>query len=326
MLPLVSAYRSPPVRYGYFGPAGTFTETALEQALRRLAAPVGDIERVPIATVALALAAVRAGDVAAAVVPIENSVEGGVSATLDALATGDDGLVIIDEEIVPVRFVLATRPGVPLAAVHRVATHAHAEAQCRGWLAEHLPAAVVIPALSTASAAAALAPGDAGHEPGYEAAICAPGAAARYGLDVVADGIGDRPGHTRFVVVARAGTLPAASGADRTTLVAYLRQNRSGSLLELLEQFAVRGVDLTRIESRPTGSALGEYCFSIDLAGHISEPRVAEALKGLRRLSPHTRFLGSYPRADAAPADVLEWTDEAAFVDADIWLAKLLGG
>jgi prephenate dehydratase len=321
-------------RSGYLGPPGTFTETALEQALARQAGTVAvdgpgddgvdgvDVQRVALPTVAAALDAVRSGDTTSAVVPLENSVEGGVNATLDALAggPGNGGLVIVGEEIVPVRFVLATRSPRDLARVTRIATHAHAEAQCRGWLAAHLPDALIVPALSTAAAAAGLGGPDAG----YEAAICAPAAVTRYGLTVLADDVGDRSGHTRFVVVARTGTIPAPTGADRTTLVAYLRHNRAGALLELLEQFAVRGVDLTRIESRPTGDGLGEYCFSIDLAGHVAEPRVAEALKGLRRLSRHTRFLGSYPRADRRPADVLDWTDEGSFADADAWLEGLL--
>ena len=108
--------------------------------------------------------------------------------------------------------------------------------------------------------------------------------------------------------------------------MAYLRENHSGALLELLEQFAARGVDLTRIESRPTGAGFGEYCFSIDLDGHVREPRVAEALKGLHRLSPLTRFLGSYPRADGAASAVPAWTGAEEFAAAEAWLAGLLDG
>ena len=316
-------------RCGYLGPAGTFTETALELAIARASAgdpaAAGAVERVPLPTVLAALEAIRTKHITSAVVPIENSMEGGVTATLDALAAGEDSLVIVGEEIVPVRFTLAARPGTDLARVTRVATHAHAAAQCRGWLAAKLPDAVVVPALSTAAAAAGLAPGGEA-DPGYDAAICPPAAVLRYGLEVLADGIGDRPGHTRFVVVAPPGALPHRTGADRTTVVAYLRHNRAGALLELLEQFASRGVDLTRIESRPTGEGLGEYCFSLDLAGHITEPRVAEALKGLRRLSPLTRFLGSYPRADGRATPVLEWTGESSFATADRWLERLLSG
>ncbi len=328
----VSDHQSARRRYAYLGPAGTFTDTALDRVIDgHGTAGVAVVERLPLGTVGAALAAVRSGAADAAVVPIENSVEGGVSATLDDLAEGADGLVIIGEEVVAVRFVLAAPAGVGLAGVSRIATHAHAQAQCRGWLASTLPGAVVLPALSTAAAAAGLSEAGARASRadtgvGYDAAICAPAAAAHYGLTVLADDIGDRAGHTRFVVVARRGTLPPPTGADRTTVVAYLRENRSGSLLELLEQFAVRGVDLTRIESRPTGTAIGEYCFSIDLAGHVAEPRVAEALKGLRRLSPHTRFLGSYPRADAEATRVPDWTTTESFTVANDWLDGLTGG
>lgn len=307
-----------PTRYAFLGPVGTFTEAALEQILDG----VPEVERVPLPTVGRCFEAVRSGDVTAAVVPIENSLEGGVSATLDALAASDPELVIVAEEHVAVRFVLAARPGTSLADVNRVASHPHAEAQCRAWFADNLSHAVFEPAMSTAAAAAGLALEgiDA-----YDAAICAPAAVERYGLTVLADGIGDRPGTTRFVVVSPPGRIPAPTGADKTTVVAYLRENHSGALLELLEQFAARGVDLTRIESRPTGGGFGEYCFSIDLDGHVHEPRVAEALKGLRRLSRHTRFLGSYPRADAQPTTVLDWTCADSFAEAEEWLADLLG-
>ncbi len=347
----------------YLGPAGTFTETALEGLLARSGVPgapsveriptaagrvptaVGEVptaaerlpsaagrvptaaervptaaERVPMATVGRCFEAVRAGEVHAAVVPIENSLEGGVNATLDALSASDPPLVIVAEHLVPVTFVLAVREGTTLADVRRVASHPHAEAQCRAWLSDHLPGVAVEPAMSTAAAAAGLGVED----PAYDAAICAPPAAERYGLVVLADDIGDRPATTRFVAVTLPGAVPEQTGADRTSVVAYLRENHSGALLELLEQFSARGVDLTRIESRPTGAGFGEYCFSIDLDGHVREPRVAEALKGLRRLSPLTRFLGSYPRADGERSRVLGWTGAEGFAAAEEWLSDLL--
>jgi prephenate dehydratase len=316
---------APSPRIAFLGPAGTFTEAALDGVLAERARSTGareDVERVPKATVGRCFDAVRGGEVTAAVVPIENSLEGGVNATLDALSASDPPLVIVAEHLVPVTFVLAARPGTALADVRRVASHPHAEAQCRAWLSDTLPGVAVEPAMSTAAAAAGLAH-DGDHP--YDAAICAPAAVERYGLQVLATDIGDRPATTRFVVVARPGAVPAPTGSDRTSLVAYLRENHSGALLELLEQFAARGVDLTRIESRPTGAGFGEYCFSIDLDGHVREPRVAEALKGLRRLSPHTRFLGSYPRADGTRSVVPDWTTDAGFAEADEWLAGLLG-
>ncbi len=308
-------------RLAYLGPAGTFTEMALEGLVAGPGLPgAAAAERVAMATVGRCFEAVRAGEVGAAVVPIENSLEGGVNATLDALSASEPPLVIAAEHLVPVTFVLAARAGTSLGQVRRVASHPHAEAQCRAWLSDHLPAVAVEPAMSTAAAAAGLVQ----DHPAYDAAICAPSAAERYGLAVLAEDIGDRPATTRFVAVTRPGAVPPATGADRTSLVAYLRANHSGALLELLEQFAARGVDLTRIESRPTGAGFGEYCFSIDLDGHVREPRVAEALKGLHRLSPLTRFLGSYPRADGAATRIPDWTDARGFLAAEDWLAGLL--
>jgi len=304
----------------FLGPAGTFTETALERVLAEHGAT--GAERVPMATVGRCFEAVRVGEVTAAVVPIENSLEGGVNATLDALSASTPPLVIVAEQLVPVTFVLAARPGTTLSEVRRVASHPHAEAQCRAWLSDTLPDVAVEPAMSTAAAASGLAQ-DGEHA--YDAAICAPAAVERYGLQALATDIGDRPTITRFVLVSRPGSVPAATGADRTSVVAYLRENHSGALLELLEQFAARGVDLTRIESRPTGAGFGDYCFSIDLDGHVREPRVAEALKGLRRLSPHTRFLGSYPRADGRSTSVPDWTGADGFAAAQDWLEDLLG-
>ena len=324
-VPSVSMSHGRAPRYAYLGPAGTFTDAALDGLLAGVTVRAGAVSRHPLPTVGRCFDAVRAGEADAALVPIENSIEGGVNATLDALAASTPPLVIVAEQLVPVTFVLAGRPGSDLAGVRRVATHPHAEAQCRAWFADHLPQAAFEPALSTAAAAAGLAESSPGSALAYDAAICAPAAVERYGLAVLADDIGDRPGTTRFVLVAPPVAVPPATGADRTSLVAYLRHNHAGALLELLEQFAVRGVDLTRIESRPTGSGLGEYCFSIDLDGHVREPRVAEALKGLRRLSPHTRFLGSYPRADASPTTVLDWTQADSFAEAETWLADLLG-
>ena len=309
--------RVSPQRLAFLGPRGTFTESAL----RRLPGS-GAAEQVPFASVDAALDAVRGGAVDAAVVPIENSVEGGVSATLDALGAGEP-LVVVGEVLVPVAFVLAARPGTALAAVARVGSHPHALAQCRGWLAAHLPAALAVPALSTAAAAQAVASGEAA----YEAVLCADAAAAAWGLQVLAEGVGDNASAvTRFVVVSRPGRLPAPTGADKTTLAASLAQDRTGALLELLEQFAARGVNLTRIESRPVGTELGRYTFSIDCEGHVADPRVGEALMGLRRVCASLRFLGSYPRADGAAPVAAPGTSDADFTAARDWLTRLRSG
>ena len=302
-------------RYGYFGPRGTFTQMALEAW-----GPAAGGDHAPYASVDAALDAVRDGSVDAAMVPIENSVEGGVTATLDSLATGHP-LVIIGEVLVPVRFVLAGRSGASLASVEAVGTHSHAWAQVRGWMAANLPAATYVPTLSTASAAAALSNGG---QVSFQAAVCAPAAAAINALQILAEDIGDNPhAVTRFVVVTNPGHTPPPSGSDKTTLVLYQKDDHPGGLLELLEQFAVRGVNLTRLESRPTGDSMGSYCFSIDVEGHVAEARVGESLMGLHRVCSAVVFLGSYARADQVPTVPAAGTRDTDFVEATAWLDGL---
>ena len=311
-----------PRRYGYLGPEGTFTDAALGGALA--ARGEAGAERVAAPSVDAALAAVRAGDLDAAMVPMENSVEGGVPATLDGLAGGDP-LVVVAEALVPVAFVLAARPGTRREDVRVVSTHTHAHAQCRGWLAAHLPAASYVPSSSTAAAAAGLAEG--APDAGYDAALCAEVAAERYGLEVLARDAGDTAGAvTRFVLVGRPTAPPPPTGADRTSVIAFQPEDHPGMLLGLLEQFSTRGVNLTRIESRPTGDALGRYCFAIDAEGHVEDARVAEALLGLHRTCAQVRFLGSYPRADGLPVAVSPGTEDAAFDSARTWLDAVRAG
>lgn len=307
--------------YAYLGPAGTFTEAALRQVL-----PDG-VAATPVPSVDAALAAVRTGEAEAAVVPIENSVEGGVSATLDALAGGSP-LRVTAEVLVPITFVLAARPGTALADVRRIASHPHGWAQCRGWVGRTLPEATYVPALSTAGAAEGLAGAhDVPYDVPYDAALCAPLAAERFGLEVLASDVGDNAAAvTRFVLVARPGPLPPPTGADKTTLVVYQADDHPGGLLEMLEQFATRGINLSRIESRPTGESLGQYCFSIDCEGHIGEARVGEALMGLHRTCREVVFLGSYARADATPVTVTATTTDGAFHEAGTWLHRLRQG
>lgn len=301
-------------RLAYLGPEGTFTEAALRSLPRAVGA-----ELVPCAGVPVALEAVRSGWVDAAMVPIENTVEGAVNATLDELAAGEP-LVLVAEAVLPVVFALLVRPGTPRSAVRRVATHPHAEAQCRGWLSRELPGVTVVPASSTAAAAAAVAEGH------YDAAVAAAVAREHYRLEALEEGIGDNPdAQTRFVLVARPGQLPERTGADKTTLVAFIRDDHPGALLEILEEFSVRGVNLSRIESRPTGEGFGRYCFSIDADGHLDDARVGEALMGLRRVCADVRFLGSYPRADRREPVLRYGVTDADFAEAATWLAGLRG-
>jgi prephenate dehydratase len=307
----------PPARYAYLGPEGTFTE----QALRSLPAAAHAALQ-PCATVTVALDAVRSGDADGAVVPIENSVEGSVPVTLDELAQGDP-LMITREMTVPIAFSLLARAGTKREEIRRIATHPHAAAQTRRWVALHLPKAEIVHATSTAAAAAAVADGLSP----WDAAISAPVAAEHYRLSVLAEGIGDNPdAETRFVLVSRPGLPVAATGADKTSLVAFIRDDHPGALLEILEEFTLRGVNLSRIESRPTGVGLGRYCFSIDCEGHIDDARVGEALMGLRRMCADVRFLGSYPRADGVAPDVRAGTTDRDFRDAAAWLTRLRHG
>ena len=311
-------------RYAYLGPAGTFTEEALLQVVSP-----DEVDLLPQIDVGSALAAVRSGEADYAVVAIESTAEGGVTATLDSLASGQP-LVLLRELLVPVQFALVAAPGTALADVRRVSAHPHAWVQCRRWLAEHLPAGVHVPATSNTAPAALLA--ERAGDPSlpalaFDAALVPPAAVRTYGLVALARDIADNPGAmTRFVVVGHPGQVPAPTGTDKTTLVVHLPDNEAGALLAMLEQFAVRGVNLSRIESRPIGDGLGRYSFSIDVEGHIAEERVGEALMGLHRRCPYVRFLGSYPRADHVAPTVHAGTSDDEFVGARGWLSAIRDG
>lgn len=313
--------------WSFLGPLGTFCEMALRQV-----APL-DVELDPCQDVPTALDRVRERKAAAAVVPIENSVEGGVNATLDNLVAGAP-LVIAAEMAVPITFVLAGLPGTRLEDVTGISTHPHAWAQCRGWVHQHLPHAVYIAGTSTSAPAKALADAAVSDDPetavgalGYEAALCNPLAAEKYGLTVIAGGVADNPDAvTRFVKVTRPGRVGEPTGADKTTLQVQLPHDRAGALLDMLEQFSARGVNLSRIESRPVGDSLGRYRFSIDVEGHIREERVQAAFIGLHRTCPQVRFLGSYPRLDARPVVVPAGTSDKDFVVARAWVSDVLAG
>ena len=305
-------------RFVYLGPEGTFTE----QALRSIP-EAADAERVPVRSVPEALDAVRSGEATAAVVPVENSVGGAVAVTLDELAAGSP-LVITREVVLPVDFVLGARPGVALADVRTVAAHPQASAQCRSWLRTAVPEAAVTDMLSNSAAAISAADGS------FDAAICAPIGAARYGLSVLAEKIADNPDAvTRFLMVTRPAPPPAPTGDDVTSLAVFIAHDRVGALLAVLTEFAVRGVNLTRIESRPTGEQLGVYIFLFDCTGHVAEPRMGEALQGIRRLADRVTFLGSYPRhrfSGGSPVPPPPGQSDAEFADAAAWLARIRAG
>lgn len=298
----------------YFGPQGTFSE----QAARVVAQPSHTL--VPVRTVPDALAAVRQGDADLACVPVENSVEGAVSATMDALAV-DEPLVAIAEVVLPVRFSLLARSGLTAAEIKTVASHPHALAQVQGWLAEHLGQATQQAATSTAAAAVGVLDGD------YDAAVTAPVAASHYPLDVLATDVADvADAVTRFLVLQRPGALPAPTGADRTSIAAVAAAQRTGVLAEMLTELALRGINLSRIESRPLKGRLGEYRFYLDFDGHVAEQRVGDALAALHRRCQQVRFLGSYPKADGTPTTGQTDNTDADYAEAVEWLDGLRRG
>ncbi len=302
--------------YSYLGPAGTFTEAALNQ----VPSARGKTWR-PVNNVGEALADVVEGLSVAAMIAIENSVEGGVSATQDALANIPN-LRIIGEYLVPVNFVLVARPGTTLADVKVVNAHPVAYGQTHAWLDANLPNHGHLPATSNVAAAASLLQSDVA-----DAAIAPPGITAHHDLAVLAENIGDNPNAmTRFVLVSRTVPSPPRTGSDKTSLIAELPDDRAGGLLEMLEQFATRGVNMSLLESRPIGDALGRYRFVIDLDGHILDERVADALLGLKRFSPNVIFLGSYPRADKLAISVTQRYGDEVFIEARDWLRALIAG
>ena len=300
--------------YSYLGPAGTFTEAALTPILKP-----GD-KAVPAMNVTAALDAVRSGSADYAIVPIENSVEGVVARTLDELASGEP-LLIIGESILAVSFALMVKPGVKISEIKKLATHPHAEAQCREYIAKNIPGAEVIMTASTAAGAEAVAKGEA------DGALAAAVAAKNFNLEIIAEDVGDRQAAvTRFVTVSRPGKIAAPTGSDRSSLVVFIDADHSGALLEILTEFAVRGVNLTFIQSRPNGVELGQYHFIIDAEGHIEDARVGDALKALYRICADVRFLGSYARADKVLPTLNKATEDKAFDTAENWLKRIRSG
>jgi prephenate dehydratase len=273
------------MRIAYLGPPGTFSE----EAVGRCDLAAGG-EPVPFANFVEAYDALLAGRVDAALLPIENSIEGAVSTVLDLLVHRP-GARIRRELLLPVTQHLLVRPGTRLEDVRRVLSHPQPFGQCTRFLRERLPGAQLETTSSTAEAARRVAAG----EP-EAAAIASRGAAERYGLALLAEGIQDADENvTRFVLLARSDEEP--TGADRTSLAFTLDRDRPGGLFEVLGEFARRGINLSKIESRPTKRILGHYVFFLDFEGHRAEPRCAEALACVAARVHALYLLGSYPRA-----------------------------
>ncbi len=310
-------------RITYLGPPGTFTE----QATRALAAeitPLNSADRVPELipddSVAHALAQVRSGAALAAGVPVENSVEGSVSATLDALTDGDP-LVAVSEHVLPIRFTVLARKDTALQDVRTIASHPHALAQVRQWINDTLSEPETLIASSTAAAAEDVL------AERCDAAVVAPVATEYFpGLVPLVTDIADvSDAVTRFLLVTRPGAVPGPTGADRTSIAAVIT-DEVGALTDLLAELSLRGLNLSRIESRPTKDRLGEYRFFLDFDGHVTDARVGDALAGLYRRCTEVRFLGSYPKADGTATSVRSIDSEQAFDRSARWLSDVRAG
>jgi prephenate dehydratase len=300
-------------RIGYLGPEGTFSEQAL------LSQPdFAMAQRVPFRTVPDVLDAVQSGEIDAGLVPIENSIEGLVTFTQDALAF-DYELFIQREVVLDIRLCLVAAPGARLPDIRTVMSIPVAAAQCHVWLRTSIPNAEMETATSTADAANLVRQRmEAGDR---TAAAIAPARTAELSsLSVLADGIADyEPNQTRFVLVGR-DTLTPPSGHDRTALVVYQRADEPGSLISILQEFAARRINLSHVTSRPTKrGGLGDYCFVIYADGHLADELLADALRDLRAKQGAVKFLGSYPAADAQAHSAREHAD-ARWKDADDWI------
>ena len=275
----------------YLGPAGTFTDAALLQMIDAGMVPQHSpvaVRRLPVDSTTAALDAVRDGAAAYACVPIENSIDGSVVPTLDSLAIGTP-LQVFAELTLDVAFSIVVKPGLTAADVHTVAAFPVAAAQVRRWLSAHLPTAELRPANSNADAAQQVADGH------VDAAVTSPLAGTQRGCRPWPTAWSTRPMRApAFVLVGPPGPPPARTGADRTSVVLRI-DNAPSALVSALAEFGIRGIDLTRIEFRPTRTELGTYVFFLDCVGHIDDDAVAEALKALHRRCTDVRYLGSWP-------------------------------
>jgi prephenate dehydratase len=296
-------------RVAFLGPPGTFTEEAL---LAEADLAAGELVAMP--TIPEVIATVEAGNADTGVVPIENSIEGSIDVSLDLLAFSSE-LLIQREMVRPVALNVVARRGTRLRDVRTLVSLPYATAQCREWLAANLPHADIVAANSTADAVERAARSRA-------RGIAAVGtrlAAELYGLEVLVADVEDHPENaTRFVLVGHG--VPAPSGHDKTSVVVFQREDRPGSLLAILQEFAARSINLVRLESRPTKKGLGRYCFVIDCEGHIADEVVADALRNLAAKHGRLKFLGSYPAAGAdggtrRRAAGKAWREASAWVD-----------
>lgn len=311
------------VTVAYLGPQGTFTEAAVWAFARRgcFGAPESDIELLGCSSPKEAIDAVRQGNARFACVAIENSVDGSVTPTFDALA-GGDAVQIYHEHDLSIAFAMMRRAETDLTNARTFATHPVAFQQVKGWLSRNIPDHEFIAASSNAAAAQMVAEGKA------DIAAAPARAAELFNLTVIEDGVADVAGaRTRFVVVGKPGVPTPPTGTDRTAIM-FTLHNEPGALVRALNEFALRGVDLSRIESRPIEDGLGTYRFYVHFNGHIADDAVAEALRALHQRSEVISFLGSWPVASASEREQLlaESRDEQRFAQASEWVESIRTG
>ena len=300
-------------RIGYLGPEGTFTQQAL-----RNQADLAGAEHIPFRTVVDVLDAVEDGSVSLGFVPIENSIEGTVNYTQDALVFDHD-LLIQREVVLDIEMCLLAKKGTTLQSITKIFSMPVATAQCHGYIREHVPQAEVFVANSTAEAARTVS--ESGDN--TVVAVAPRNAAAIYGLEVIAENIADQSGNqTRFVLVAKEG-IPAPTGHDRTALVVFQRADEPGSLLSILQEFAARRINLSQLLSRPTRrGGLGDYCFIMYADGHIKDELMADALRDLHAKQGDVKFMGSYPASGEHAHTAREHAD-TRWREADDWITAL---
>jgi prephenate dehydratase len=306
----------PPVRIGFLGPEGTFTEEALLSEPEYARADV-----VPLGSLVEVLESVRDGRIDLGFVPLENAIEGTVRDIIDSLVFDFD-LRIQREVVLDIHLHLMAPPGTELGQIERVASIPMATAQCRAFLNEKLPSVEVLATNSTAEAARLVGQRDPSMSVRPTAAIAPRLAATLYGLDLLVEDVEDHSDNqTRFVALARAG-IPAPTGHDRTSIACFQNADHPGSLHGILGQFSARNINLTKLESRPTKQALGDYCFIIDFEGHVGDAVVSDCLRDLHADLAGVKFLGSYPASGPA-APELRREAETAWAEAGAWVEGL---
>lgn len=299
---------------GFLGPLGTFSEQVVEGDPQLV-----DCERVPFGMMTDVLFAVSNGEIDFGVVPVENAIEGSVNAVIDTMAFDVD-VLILREHLEPVTLDLLTQTDAPLSGIRKVLAIPVAAAQCRSWTREHLPGVEFVAVNSNAEAAELAAQ----HDDPAVAAIANTRAGHIYGLLSAAAEIQDHTDNaTRFAVIGR-GAIPAPTGHDKTSIVVFQRADEPGSLLAILQEFAARGINLTLLLSRPTKRSLGDYCFILDLEGHVADPVVADCLRNLHAKHKAVKFLGSYPAAGENGHDVRESVNNR-MTAATQWVTALQG-